>query len=411
MNWLVNKSNLSGVVTAPPSKSLTIRAIIAASLVDGTSVIDNFLISDDTVAVIEALKIAGIKIDKFGDKLIIVGNTFTNNEEVFNLRSSATAFRMLIFVFLVKFNSFKITANKDLLNRPFNTIDKFFNKYHIKYYLENNVYYISGELKSGQYEIEGHISSQFASGLTLALSTLQEYSTIIIEDQLVSKPYLEMTLGIINHFSDCSIIMRGNMIIINQEVKYNPSNYLVEGDYSQAAFYLVLAALGYNIKIDGLSKKSLQGDRKIIDFLDSFGVKTIWENGLLKVSHKLLTPARIDVIDNPDLFLIIAILASFIDGETEIINIQNLRHKESDRVKSLTDNFDKLGIKYLLTGNAITIYGNEEKKEIAILDGFNDHRVIMSLVVFALASRQTYLIKNVSFITKSYPNFLMILLI
>ena len=120
----------------------------------------------------------------------------------------------------------------------------------------------------------------------------------------------------------------------------------------------------------------------------------------------MLTPARIDVIDNPDLFLIIAILASFIDGETEIINIQNLRHKESDRVKSLTDNFDKLGIKYLLTGNAITIYGNEEKKEIAILDGFNDHRVIMSLVVFALASRQTYLIKNVSFITKSYPNFL-----
>lgn len=112
------------------------------------------------------------------------------------------------------------------------------------------------------------------------------------------------------------------------------------------------------------------------------------------------------MINNPDLFLPIAVFASFIDGETKIINIQNLRHKESDRVKSLTDNFDKLGIKYETTSRHISIYGNKEERNIAMLDGANDHRVIMAFTVLALATGHSYLMKNVDMITKSYPNFL-----
>lgn len=407
MNWLINRSILSGTVTIPPSKSLTIRSIVAASLVDGTSVIENYLISDDTIAVINALRSAGIEIIEDDNKLIITGNTFINNDGVFNLWSSATAFRMLIFVFLVKFKEFKITANKDLLVRPFDTFSKFFEKYNITYELIGDIYHIKGNLQHGLYEIDGHISSQFASGLVLALSTLKESSTIIIENQLVSRPYLEMTIGIINLFSNDKIRLRGNLIIIGNNLVYKANYYVVEGDYSQAAFYLVLTALGQNVKIKGLTKESLQGDAKIIEFLNQFGVQTKWEDDLLTVEKAELIPTTIDVVNNPDLFLILGVLASFIDGETHIINIQNLRHKESDRVKSLTDNFDILGINYEVSNRTITINGNSKiHQEIKLLDGFNDHRVIMSFTVFALAKRHPYLLKNVELITKSYPNFL-----
>ncbi|MGI6781252.1 MAG: 3-phosphoshikimate 1-carboxyvinyltransferase [Acholeplasmataceae bacterium] len=407
MNWLIQKSNLSGIIKIPASKSLTIRSIIAASLADGTSTIHNYLVSDDTIAVINALRLAGIEIIEDGDKLVIKGNTFTNNLDTFNLWSSATAFRMLIFVFIVKFKNFKITANHDLLVRPFETFDKFFKKYNINYKLVDDVYHINGELTSGQYEIDGHISSQFASGLVLALSTLEGNSTILIENQLVSRPYLLMTISIIKLFSNDKIKMRGNLINIASDLVYHSHNYVVEGDYSQAAFYLVLAALGEDIKIKGLAQESLQGDLAIIHFLNQFGVTTKWENGLLMVDSVNLVPAKIDLIDNPDLFLIIGILASFINGETHMINIQNLRVKESDRVRSLTENFDILGVEYIVTHNTITIFGNHKiNKEVKILNGYNDHRVIMSLVVYAVASKCPYLIKNVAMITKSYPNFL-----
>lgn len=406
MHWSIQKSNLSGTVIIPPSKSLTIRSIITASLSDGESKVYNHLISDDTTAVVEALRLAGIKIVEKENYLIITGNTFYNNKDVFHMQSGATAFRMLIFIFLVKFKEFKITANKDLLARPFDTFDKFFEKYNIKYRFENNIYYINGSIEAGQYEIDGHISSQFASGLTLALSTLDKPSTIIIENELVSKPYLEMTIDMINYFSNNKVKIRGNLIIINGESNYKANDYIVEGDYSQSAFYLVLATLGFDIKIKGLAQKSLQGDYKIIDFLKQFGANISWEGDLLKVDSSNLNPARIDIVNNPDLFLPIGVLASFIEGETQILNIQNLRHKESDRVKSLTDNFDKLGINYEASSRMISIYGSNGKRNIATLDGANDHRVIMAFTVFALASRQTYLMKNVDMISKSYPDFL-----
>ncbi len=406
MHWLIRKSNLSGIVTIPPSKSLTIRSIIAASLISGTSKIDNYLVCDDTIAVIEALRLAGIEIIEKDNYLLITGNTFMNNKDVFHMKSGATAFRMLVFIFLVKFQEFKITGNKDLLIRPFETFDKFFDKYNIKYESIDDIYHVSGKLEAGQYEIEGHISSQFASGLTLALSTLKKPSTIIIENEMVSKPYLEMTIDMINYFSNNKVRLKGNLIVIEEELLFKERKYIVEGDYSQSAFYLVLAALGFNINIKGLPKESLQGDYQIISFLNQFGIELVWEKDLLKVVSNSLKPAKIDVINNPDLFLPIAVFASFIDGETKIINIQNLRHKESDRVKSLTDNFNKLGIKYETTSRHISIYGNKEERNIAMLDGANDHRVIMAFTVLALATGHSYLMKNVDMITKSYPNFL-----
>lgn len=404
MNWLVKKSNISGIVEIPPSKSLTIRAIILASLADGTSTISNYLISDDTLAIIEVLRTAGIKIIEREDNLIITGNTFVNNRDIFNCRSSATAFRLIIPILIVKLGTFKITGNDDLISRPFDAYCRFFNKYQISYQLNNSVYEISGNLTSGQYEIDGEISSQYASGLAIALSTLKEASTIII-NHVVSRPYLEMTIKMINYFSNHQLKFVGNLISITENLEIKAQNYRVEGDYSQAAFFLVLASLGFDIKIKGLSENSWQGDQYILKILKLFGVATKWENELLVVSESHLMPAHIDFVDNPDLFLITAVLACFINGKSKLYNISNLQFKETNRINSLTKNLDILGIPYLVTDSSITINGGKFYK-FKIIDGFNDHRAIMAMTIFALATKSAYIVKNTEFINKSYPNFL-----
>ena len=126
MSWLIQSSNLEGTISAPASKSLTLRAIIVASLADGVSVIENYLESDDTDAAIECLRLAGIEITKNVNELTVVGNTFTNSKKIFNARSSATVLRFLIPIFLVKFNDFKITGNEDLLKRPLDAFYELF---------------------------------------------------------------------------------------------------------------------------------------------------------------------------------------------------------------------------------------------------------------------------------------------
>lgn len=404
MSWLVQNSDISGIVDIPKSKSLTIRAIIVASLTDGVSIIKNYLVSDDTEAVIETMLKAGISIEKQGNDLKIKGNTFQKTNEVFHVRSSATALRFLIPIFLVKFNSFKITANDDLLRRPLDAFLTFFDKYKIKYQFIDNVYHIKGKLEPGQYEIEGHVSSQYASGLLLALSTYEKPSNIVIMNRLVSEPYLQMTIDIIKLFSENEIKFIGNLIIIKEGNKYLPKTYFVEGDYSQAAYYLVLSALNKKIKIKGLSKESLQGDQKVLDFLEKMGVSCYWKEKTLLTDIKSFNEAEINLIDNPDLFPPLAVLAAFIPVKTKFINIQNLRFKESDRINAMIQNFAKLGIEYQLGEDFIVIKGTKPNGK-KVLDGFNDHRIIMALTILTLISKDDYLIINTQEIVKTYPQF------
>ena len=404
MSWLIQSSNLEGTISVPASKSLTLRAIIVASLADGVSVIENYLESDDTDAAIECLRLAGIEITKNVNELTVVGNTFTNSKKIFNARSSATVLRFLIPIFLVKFNDFKITGNEDLLKRPLDAFYELFSKRDITYSFNEGVYHFKGELLPGQYEIDGQVSSQFASGLLLALSTYEEPSTIIIKNRLVSQPYFVMTNKMINHFSNNEIKTIGNLTTIKQGNNYHNANYTVEGDYSQAAFYLVLASFYHSIKLAGLVDDSWQGDYKIIEFLDQMGVTCSFHDQELVVEKTQFKQSVIDLIDHPDLFLPLAVLATFIPGKTKFINIGNLKYKESNRLLSLTKNFDNLGIKYQNSEDWITIQGTKSKGN-AILDGFNDHRVIMAFTIYALLNKSNYLIENTELIIKTYPNF------
>ena len=404
MSWLIKKSNLKGTIIVPPSKSLTLRAIIVASLSKGESIINNYLECDDSEAVISSLILAGIKIIKKDSTLIVIGNTFKNNNEVFNVRSSATALRFLIPIFLTKFKEFKITGNEDLMERPFDAFAELFLANDITYSFNDNVYHIKGSITPGQYEVDGTVSSQFASGLALALSTFSEPSILIIKNRLVSKPYFEMTLKMINHFSNNQIKMVGNLVTILEGDNYFNNSYDVEGDYSQAAFFLVLAALGFKIKLKGLNNSSWQGDFKIIEFLENLGATFKFEDDYLVLDKVNLKPNTLDLIDHPDLFLPLAVFASFIDGKTKFINITNLKYKESNRLKSLVTNFDNLKIRYQIAEDWITIKGSKPVGNI-LINGYNDHRVIMAFTVLGLANKKTYIIKNTEQIIKTYPEF------
>ena len=404
MNWLVRKTKLEGVVKIPSSKSLTLRAIIIASLCDGKSIVESYLKSDDTSATINSLRDAGIVIETHENHLVIYGNTFKKTDKVFNVGSSATALRFLIPIFLVKLKEFKITGNDDLLKRPMDSFFNFFDKYKIDYLLDEDILTIKGDLKAGLYEIDGTVSSQYTSGLYLALATFEEPSNIVINNQLVSKPYLDMTIKMAQFFGISNFNKTGNLIKIGPNNKYISTSYQVEGDYSQAANYLVLGVLGYKIKIEGLSLNSLQGDYAVIDFINILGGKCHWEGKYLQCVPGNLIGAIIDLVDNPDLFPILSVLAVFTSGTTEFINIENLKYKESNRINSITTAFDTIGIEYQMGKDWIKIYGKTPKPN-KILNGFNDHRVIMALTILAIASQQTFVIINTEGITKTYPNF------
>lgn len=404
MNWLISKSKIKGSVDIPSSKSITIRAILAASLASGKSTIYNYLKSDDSEAIIDILTDAGISIKRVGRDLEIIGNTFTKTDKAFNARSSATTLRFLIPVLLVKFKEFKITANNDLLKRPMEPYLEFFETNNIDYKIEDGVYHIKGDITPGQYEIDGTYSSQFVSGLLYALSIYDEPSVLIINNQLASKPYLLMTLNVLEEFGNHYIEYVGNMLRLSEGVKYKNKRYQVENDYSQAAIYLALGVLGFDVKLKGLSKNSIQGDREAIKFIEAFGGKIKQSAEETYGVKSSLEGTEIDLYYHPDLFLILAVLAIFSKGVTTFTNIDNLRHKESDRINSLITNLDILGIDYKLGDNKLEIHGDKPLNN-KILDAYNDHRVIMALTVLAIANGGNYLIRNTKGIDKTYPNF------
>lgn len=389
----ITPKKLCGEVCAPPSKSAAHRAVLCAALCGGVSTISNLSYSQDILATLSAAKCLGAKIAKNGTSATIEGVCKGKSLDgiLIDCNESGSTLRFIIPIALAIGDNFSVTGRGRLLERPLDDYYKIFDKQGISYKKAENRIYFDGKLMGGVYELSGNVSSQYITGLLFALPLLQEDSEIVITTPLESTGYINMTLESLEHFGveiKTSNDLRHFYIRGNQE--YKACDYTVEGDYSQAAFYYVANAIGNNVDICGLSEISTQGDKAILDVIE------------IMKEHK--TERTIDVSQIPDLVPIMAVLATQMEGRTNIVGAARLRIKESDRLSSITQELTKLGAKIEEFEDSITVYGKTPLTG-GVVDSHNDHRIAMSLAIAATVANGEVVITGADSVKKSYADF------
>lgn len=398
-------SILNGEVKAPPSKSLSHRALICASLAKGQSTITNIAYSEDILATISALELLGAKFEKYDNRLVIKGTRrIKAPNKAINCNESGSTLRFLIPIFSLSNKKISFTGSPSLIKRPQSIYKDIFSEDGNTFKVDGDIITVNGSVTGREYLLKGNVSSQFFTGLMFALPLLKEDSKILVEGILESKSYISLTIQILEEYGiEIQEIENGYFIKGNQV--YKPKNYKIEGDYSQAAFFLVGGVLNGQIKVCDLDPESLQGDKAIIDVIKAMRGKVIhMENGFITKSSNTVG-ITIDLSDFPDLGPIIALLGSLSEGKTRITNASRLRIKESDRIESTVRTLKMLGANISSTKDEIVIRGKKALKGGVTVDSYNDHRIAMMVSIAASLSTEKVILTNANAVSKSYPNF------
>ena len=409
----IKNNKLKGSIKVPPSKSLSHRAIICAALGSGKSVIENVDFSEDIVATIEAMETMGAKIVKKDNNTINVWGMFNEEAERKLVRDidcneSGSTLRFSIPVSLLFEGITKFVGKGNLGNRPLDTYFDIFKEQGIKY---NNTeeglnMIVKGNLKPGEFNVQGNISSQFITGLLLTLPLLDGDSKINITTEMESRAYIDLTISCMKDFGVEIENNNYREFIIKGNQSYKGTNYKLEGDYSQAAFYLVANVLGSDVGIEDLNLESLQGDKSVIEILKSMGAQFYKEGNIIKTKPiKRLKGTIIDGSQCPDIIPVLALAASLADGKTEIINSGRLRIKECDRLKAVYTELKKLGANIEEKEDGLIIEGVPELKGGIEVWSWKDHRIAMTLAIAATVCTEEITLIDYDVVSKSYPNF------
>ena len=408
-NLKINPSRLKGEVKIPPSKSMAHRAIICAALSEGLSIIENIDYSDDIIATIDAMKSLGATIVRYKDHLEVIGvygvPKKAKDFRIIDCNESGSTLRFLVPISLLFSGRSKFIGKGNLGKRPLTTYYNIFDNQGIEYsYEEGNLnLIINGKLKPGVFEVEGNVSSQFITGL---LFTLNGDSKIIITTEMESKGYIDLTLRAMSDFGVEIINNNYREFIIKGNQKYNARNYRVEGDYSQAAFFLCADALGNNVLCQDLDLNSLQGDKEVIDILERMNVVFNSKDTDVKgIINGELIATIIDGSQCPDIIPVLTAVAALSKGITEIINAGRLRIKECDRLAAVTSELNKLGAKIIEKEDGLLVTGVEKLKGNVEVWSHKDHRIAMTLAIASTRCEEPIVIKDYECIAKSYPRF------
>jgi len=403
MERYVDPSALKGTVKAPSSKSMTQRAIAAALLADGQSIIHNPSYCDDSLAAMSIAVGLGARIEPSNDKMTVDG-TGDLKESKLNCGESGLAIRMFSPIASLFAEEIILTGANSLRKRPMNMIEEALNQLGVKCsttcgYLPLT---IKGPLKGGRCEIDGSVSSQLLTGLLMALPLAQEDSEIKVNN-LKSKPYIDMTIQILKSFGVTIHNKDYSVFRIPGKQKYIPHDYNVEGDWSGGAFLLVAGAINGELTITGLQQSSRQSDMAILNALNDAGAKMKVSDDLIEISHSPLKAFRFDATHSPDLFPPLVALAAYCDGVSTIKGVSRLIHKESDRAEAIRQEFGKINIKVETEGDIMKVTGG--KPEGARVESHEDHRIAMAMAVTALKASGRVYIKDSQSVVKSYPGF------
>ncbi len=395
---------LSGKVVIPPSKSDGQRAILCAGLSAGKSIIYNVGQSNDELAMIRNIQQFGAKVEIRENEIEVDGSiNFTQNVE-FNCGESGLGLRLMTSICSVFEGKHTLTGEGSILNRSQTFFSEEFPKMGLEVESNNGFLPITlnGHLKPGIYKVDGSQSSQYISGLLMALPLLKSDSELIIED-LKSKPYIDMTLSTLASFG-IEIRIEGNKYIIQGNQFYTPTNYKVENDWSSASCWLAAAALGQKIELSGLSISSKQADVAMLDALYAANCNVEFLVDSIRVDGENRRAFTFDATDCPDLFPALVVLALGCSGKSTVKGVRRLKNKESDRGTVLQREFNKLGIKIELLDDEMHIFGGTLLKR-ADVDSHNDHRIAMCLGITGTLIEEGITIHGAEAVAKSYPSF------
>ena len=394
MDIKITPKKLEGRVCVPPSKSVAHRLIICAAFAKGRSVIENISPSKDIIATASAMKAFGAKITLADGKAYVDGIVEAPKSAVVDCNESGSTLRFLIPVASALGINTTFMGKGKLPERPITPFLESLPCHNVTFdYRGTMPFSLSGQLTAGLFKIGGDISSQFITGLLLALSLLDEDSEIELTSHLESKPYVDITIDAMKKFG-VVILPTEKGYYIKGGQKYHPCNLTCEGDYSQSAFFYVANSLGGNIDICGLCEESSQGDKKIVEICEKMVYN---EKGGLK-------PFRLDCSDIPDLVPVLTVLGCFCDGVSEIYNVARLRIKECDRLEAISDCLNRIGGKVEAFEDRLVITGVKELSG-GDVSSYNDHRIAMSMAVASQKCTEPIVVKGAECVSKSYPDF------
>jgi 3-phosphoshikimate 1-carboxyvinyltransferase len=405
-------SRLHGQLLAPGSKSIAQRLVACALLAKGQTVLSHYPESDDCQSALQMAVSLGALVEKKGTTIKITGgypNNFAsgmrNPKNALDSGESGLGARMFSSIAALGGQEITLTGKGTLMQRPFQTLEIALQQLGATCKTNNGLLplTIQGPLQGGHAEVDGSVSSQFLTGLLLALPKALQSSEVNVLNAK-SLPYIDMTLAVAHLFGvQIQHQAHAHFQIANKQA-YQPIQTIVPGDWSGAAFLMVAAAVAseQGVVVGHLDQVIPQADSAILEALQKAGVKVIQKKNGYEIHQSDIQAFEFDAEHCPDLFPPLAALASFANGVSSIHGIQRLVNKESNRAKSLQEEFGKAGIRIVLRDNEMKIYPGGIRQ--ATINSHNDHRIAMALSILGLAGDKM-VIRGAECINKSYPAF------
>lgn len=408
-------NRVNGTVNVPGSKSLSNRALLLAALAKGETHLTNLLDSDDIRHMLAALTQLGVSYRLSDDKTECwvsgLGNGFSVDQaqELF-LGNAGTAMRPLCAALAFSDGTFTLTGEPRMEERPIGSLVDALNQVGATIeYLKNDGYpplTISGHaLKGGTIEVDGSVSSQFLTAVLMAAPLLEGETIVRIVGELVSKPYIDITLDTMAKFGVQVVNEDYRRFVIQAGQSYrSPGKFLVEGDASSASYFLAAAAIkGGTVKVTGVGSESIQGDIRFADVLEKMGASVRWGADFIEVTGAPLTAIDMDMNHIPDAAMTIATTALFAQGTTVMRNIYNWRVKETDRLAAMATELRKVGAEVEEGEDYIKVTPTAEIRH-AQIDTYNDHRIAMCFSLVALGNTPVT-INDPKCTAKTFPDY------
>jgi 3-phosphoshikimate 1-carboxyvinyltransferase len=418
---IVEPGALKGSVKAPPSKAHTHRALLAASLAEGTSTILNPLASRDTEATLKCIKMYGARVARLKvspggglEGLRVAGATpLETPRNIVDCGGSASTLRFAAPILGNAPGISILTGDRSLRRRPMGYMIEALNRLGVSCHSAAGdgrlpIIVFGGGLKGGCIQVSGDVSSQFISGLLLASPLAEEPVTIRVSPPLESRPYILLTLSYLKRFGVEDFQVLGDMegFTVSPGQSYKPSRVEVPGDYSSAAYILSAAAVtSSEVIVEGLARDFLQADMAILEILRDMNVTVQQEESSVRVvsDAQEMEGVEVDLRDSPDLAPIVAVLGCYAKGETVIYGVRRLKFKESNRVEAVAGELRKAGASITVEEDKLIVKGCRLRG--ASYNPHGDHRIAMACTVAALGAEGRSLISNPGCVSKSYPGF------
>ena len=388
MKVRIGRGTAKGTVSAPPSKSMAHRLLICAGLSDGECIVHGISDSGDMLATMDCLRALGVQCEREKDTVKVSGIDIRKAvaSEKLNCRESGSTLRFFVPIALLTGKETVLAGSRRLMERPLSVYEELFLQRGIAFQKTEREIRTRGSLRYGSFEMDGNVSSQFVTGLLLALPLLEGDSRIVLRPPVESRSYINMTLSALKLFGVEAGWQEENVLYIKGNQCYHAEEVFVEGDYSNAAFFEALNLLGGQVKIENLRKDSLQGDRVYEELFEA-----------------LKRPgAELDLSDCPDLGPVLFAAAAAKHGG-KFNGTSRLKIKESNRGEAMAEELRKFGVTVEVLENEVIVgrQGLREPKE--NLDGHNDHRIVMSEAV--LLTQTGGIIDGAEAVSKSFPDF------